>query len=104
MISSFFIPNTIPNNRQNCPSLIFPLSHGSFAAVNIIFFALPALNKLIPEVEKAADDARATIKRVHAEVPKVNAMQKAVDLKEGNKAKYHAVEIPQAKLKVAINE
>mgnify|MGYP001335471004 FL=1 len=33
-----------------------------------------------------------------------NAMQKAVDLKEGNKAKYHAVEIPQAKLKVAINE
>ena len=33
-----------------------------------------------------------------------NAMQKAVDLKKGNKAKYHAVEIPQAKLKVAINE
>jgi len=33
-----------------------------------------------------------------------NAMQKVADLKEGNKAKYHAVEIPQAKLKVAINE
>ena len=33
-----------------------------------------------------------------------NAMQKAVDLKKGNKAKYHTVEIPQTKLKVAINE
>lgn len=33
-----------------------------------------------------------------------NAMQKAVDLKKGNKAKYHAVEIPQTKLKVATNE
>jgi len=33
-----------------------------------------------------------------------NALQKAVDLKEGNKVKYHTVEIPQTKLKVAINE
>ena len=33
-----------------------------------------------------------------------DAMQKVADLKEGNKTKYYALEIPETRLKVAINE